>query len=47
MEFTREELQTIADALNQLLGMHISAMYDVQEIAERIEDYLEQEEEDE
>jgi hypothetical protein len=44
MEFSKEELKTISDAIHDLLGMHISANYEAEAIAERIDEYLEQEE---
>ncbi len=40
MEFTKDELTTIYWALRDLLDMHISAMYDVDEIKDKIEGYL-------
>lgn len=43
MEFSKEELQTISNAIHQLLGMHISSEYEVEAIVERIDEYLEKE----
>jgi hypothetical protein len=44
MNFSKEELQTISNAIHELLGMHISSYYEAEAIAERIDEYLEQEE---
>ena len=42
MILTDDELRIIADAMRRLLDMHISANYDVEELTERIEDYLDE-----
>lgn len=43
MEFSKEELQTISNAIHQLLRMHISSEYEAEAIVERIDEYLEKE----
>lgn len=40
MDLSKEELQTISNALHQLLAMHISAMYDVEDIVDKIDESL-------
>lgn len=46
MEFTKDELQVISSALHQLLSMHISADYEVEELSERIDNFLDNNAED-
>lgn len=43
MEFSKEELQTISNAIHQLLSLHISSEYEAEAIVERIDEYLEKE----
>lgn len=40
MEFTKDDLQVLSNALHQLLGMHLNADYEVEELCERIDDFL-------
>lgn len=40
MILTDNELRIIADSMRRLLDMHISADFDVEELTERIENYL-------
>lgn len=40
MEFTRDELITISNVIHQLLGLHISSNYDAEELVEKIDTYL-------
>lgn len=46
MEFSKDELQTILYALDQLLSMHISADYEVEAIRDRIDGFLRKGEEE-
>ena len=46
MEFSKNELQLISESLHRLLSMHISSDYEIEELCDRIDNYLYSDEED-
>ena len=40
MEFSIDDLQVLSIALNQLLDLHISSDYEVEELCDRIDSFL-------
>ena len=42
MEFSRNELETLSSAIHQLLAMHISSDFELEELVERIDCCLEE-----
>lgn len=40
MEFSKNELHLISESLHRLLSMHISSDYEIEELCDRIDNYL-------